>query len=121
MSEQTQTYPYSNKGNLVKKPELKSTNSGKYVAKGVIAVHGKSRTEGTAENPSFTSFFDVELWGDTAEAFAKLDKGDFVEFGGDFSQQRWMDAVQNKKRSAVKLILYMFRKLERKQQEGAPA
>lgn len=122
MSEQTTTrHPYESKGNLVKKPELKHTNSGKLVAKGVIAVHGKSRTEGTAENPNFTSFFDVEVWGDVAKAFSELDKGDFVEIGGDFSQQRWMDTAQNKKRSAIKLIVQSFRKLERKPREEQPA
>jgi single-strand DNA-binding protein len=113
MSETTSRYAYENKGNLVRDPELKSTTSGKLVARCAIAVHGKSRTEGTGEGASFTSFFDLEMWGETAENFAKsLKKGDFVEVKGDFSQQRWSD-TEGKKRSAVKLIIQQFAKLAR--------
>lgn len=116
MSEQ-QSFPYTNKGNLARQPELKTTSSGKLLAKCAIAIHGKSRTEGTGDAASFTSFFEVEAWGDVAETFAKLNKGDYVEVKGDFTQPRWIDN-DGKKKSTVKFILQAFNKLTRQPRQG---
>jgi hypothetical protein len=66
----------------------------------------------TWEKESFGLFdFDSKTFGIQTLNFA----------GGDFSQQRWMDTAQNKKRSAIKLIIQSFRKLERKPREEQPA
>lgn len=119
MDQQDKPSPYRNEGNLVKPCELKSTQSGKLIAKGVIAVHGRSRTNPSTEaEASFTSFFDFEAWGETAEALAKLGKGDRIVVEGDFSQQRWKN-TENKARSAVKLIVQKFTKVVRQQEQPA--
>jgi single-strand DNA-binding protein len=71
-------------GNLVKQVEIKYTADGKAVANCSIAYNEKYNNKETV------SFFDVVLWGKTAENCAEyLDKGSKVLIEGALRQDSW--------------------------------
>lgn len=102
------------KGNLTRAPELKHTTSGKVVCdiavayNRVYAKNGKRTTE--------VSYFDIEVWGVTAENCGKyLKKGNGVIVEGRLKQDRW--EKDGKPQSRVKImannVQFLFNKREK--------
>lgn len=102
------------KGNLTRAPELKHTTSGKVVCdiavaySRVYAKNGKKTTE--------VSYFDIEVWGVTAENCGKyLKKGNGVIVEGRLKQDRW--EKDGKPQSRVKImannVQFLFNKKEK--------
>lgn len=74
----------SGNGTLVRDPELKSTNSGKYIAKGSIAWNTGYKDNETAH------FIDFVAWEKLAEIICKYcTKGSRIGFAGYLHQSRW--------------------------------
>ena len=88
-------------GNLTRNPEIKHIPSGKAVCRLSIAnnrVYNKNN-----ERMSDVSYFDVEVWGVSAENCAKyLNKGSGVIVEGRLQQERW--EKDGKTHSNVKII-----------------
>lgn len=89
-------------GNLVKDPTMVTTPRGSKVCKFSIAhnryymVNDEKRSE--------VSFFDVEVWNQTAiKCHELLKKGKSVRVAGRLKQDRWMDD-EGKQHSRVKII-----------------
>lgn len=107
-------------GRLTSDPELKYTVGGTAVLNITIAV-GKSippRSDG-GEWGNKTSFFDVVMFGKTAEAKAKnLMKGRQVAVTGELEQDRW--EYEGKKYSKIKIVAESIQLLAipQNQQEG---
>jgi single-strand DNA-binding protein len=75
-------------GNLTRDPELKYTPSGKAVCSLSIANNRVYSKDG--EKTTDVSFFDVEVWGATAENCSKyLSKGSGIIVEGRLKQDRW--------------------------------
>ena len=102
------------KGNLTRAPALKHTTSGKVVCdiavvyNRVYAKNGKKTTE--------VSYFDIEVWGVTAENCGKyLKKGNGVIVEGRLKQDRW--EKDGKPQSRVKImasnVQFLFNKREK--------
>ena len=86
-------------GRLGKDPELKSTNTGKALAKFSIAVD-----DGWGEKKK-TDWWDVEVWGKTAEAVGRLvTAGKRVTVTGALKQETWQDKQTGDKRSKTKIL-----------------
>lgn len=82
-------------GRMTRDPELNNTKSGTAVVKLGLAVNeyaGKDKGE-------IASFFDVVVWGKTAEAVSKYtSKGSQIVVSGSLRQERWeKDGVNNSK------------------------
>ena len=88
-------------GNLTRDPEMKFTPSGKAVCSLSIAnnrVYTKN-----SEKVTEVSYFDVDVWGQSAENCAKyLNKGSGVIVEGRLQQERW--EKDGKPHSNVKII-----------------
>ena len=87
-------------GRLTRDAELKYTNTGFAVSKLSIAVNRwkKSDAGGTEE----VSYFDVVLWGKTAEALNQyLVKGKQIAVEGELRQNRWEQDGQNRSRVEI--------------------
>ncbi len=108
------------KGNLTRAPELKHTTSGKVVCdiavaySRVYAKNGKKTTE--------VSYFDIEVWGVTAENCGKyLKKGNGVIVDGRLKQDRW--EKDGKPQSRVKImasnVQFLFNKREKMSDQTA--
>lgn len=88
-------------GRLGNDPELKYTPNGKAVAKFSLAVGGKPKADGT----DTVSFFQIEVWGKTAENAQKfISKGSQVCVDGHLEQSSWT-AQDGTKRSMVKVVV----------------
>jgi single-strand DNA-binding protein len=75
-------------GNLTRDPELKYTPSGKSVCSLSIANNRVYTRQG--EKVSEVSYFDVEVWGVSAENCSKyLSKGSGIIVEGRLKQDRW--------------------------------
>ncbi len=75
-------------GNLTRDPELKYTPSGKSVCSLSIANNRVYTSKG--EKVTEVSYFDVEVWGPTAENCVKyLKKGSGIIVEGRLKQDRW--------------------------------
>lgn len=88
-------------GRLTRDSELKYTNTGTAIGKFSIAVNRRKRSgdQWTDE----VSYFDIVLWGKTAEALNQyLQKGKQVAVSGELRQNRWEQDGQN--RSKVEII-----------------
>ena len=86
-------------GRLTRDAELKYTNTGFAVSKLSIAVNRwkKSDAGGTEE----VSYFDIDLWGKTAETLNQyLVKGKQIAVQGELRQNRW-EQDDGQKRSRV--------------------
>ncbi len=79
-------------GNLTDAPELRYAKSGTAWATFTVAVN-----RGDKDNRT-TSFFDCKAFGEMAEAFAELRKGQRVIVKGYFQQENW-EAKDGGKRS----------------------
>ncbi len=75
-------------GNLTRDPEIKYVNSGKAVCNLSIANNRVYTSNGQKQTE--VSYFDVEVWGQTAENCAKyLTKGRAILVEGRLKQERW--------------------------------
>ncbi len=87
-------------GRLTRDAELKYTNTGSPVSHLSIAVNRRKKTgdQWTDE----VSFFDVVLWGKTAESLKQyLTKGKQVGIEGELRQNRWQQDGQNRSKVEV--------------------
>lgn len=88
-------------GRLTRDSELKYTNTGTAIAKFSIAVNRRKRSgdQWTDE----VSYFDIVLWGKTAESLNQyLLKGKQIGVSGELRQNRWEQDGQN--RSKVEVV-----------------
>jgi len=83
-------------GNLVRDPELRTTNSGTSVCNLTLAMNKKIKGVDKA------IFVEVTAWSGTAEAVVKYcGKGDTVLVEGELDNQEWEDRETGKKRSKI--------------------
>lgn len=88
-------------GNLTRDPELRSTGGGTSVCSLSVAVNERRKVQGEWEE--YVSFYDVTVFGNSAESTAQyLAKGSPVAVDGRLTQDRWEKDGQ--KRSAVQII-----------------
>ena len=77
-------------GRLVRDPELKTTSNGNTVASFRIANNTLKKT----------NFFDVSLWGKSAETLVQYaEKGRWISLSGRMEQDEWEDKEGNKRTS----------------------
>ncbi len=89
-------------GNLTRDVELRHLQNGTAVADVSIAVNERKKTA-SGEWIEETSFFDVTMWGRTAEVASQyMSKGKPMLIEGRLRQERWEKDGQ--KRSKVKII-----------------
>lgn len=89
-------------GRLTRNAELKFTNGGTAITTISIANNEMKKTADGYED--VVSFFDVIIWGRTAEAIAQyLTKGKQVAIEGRLRQDRWHDRESGQPRSKVKI------------------
>lgn len=87
-------------GRLTRDAELSYTNNGTAKAAFSIAVN-RSVKKGDAWTDE-ASFFDLTLWGKTAEGLAKyMAKGQLVAVQGSLKQERWEKDGQKQSRVAI--------------------
>lgn len=85
-------------GRIVKKPEMRVTQSGKSVASFTLAVERDYAAQGQERE---TDFLDVNAWNQTAEFVGKyLDKGSMAVVDGKLQIRNWTDKEGNKRRNA---------------------
>ncbi|MCX7824996.1 MAG: single-stranded DNA-binding protein [Verrucomicrobiae bacterium] len=91
-------------GNLTRDPERRYTPKGLAVAEFSVAVNEYSSTE-TGERKEVAHFFDIVVFGKTAENCAQyLSKGRPVLLEGRLQQDRWEDKETHKQRSRVRIL-----------------
>lgn len=87
-------------GRLTRDAELKYTSAGTAVSKISIAVNRSIKKNGQWQKEA--SFFDVTLWGKTAESLQKfLTKGTQVGVQGELVQQRWEKDGQSRSKVEI--------------------
>lgn len=85
-------------GRVVKKPEMRVTQSGKPVASFTLAVERDYVAQGQERE---TDFLDVVAWNQKAEVAGKyLDKGSMAVVDGRLQICTWTDKEGNKRRNA---------------------
>jgi len=90
-------------GRLTRDAELRYTNSGTAVGKMSLAVNRRRRSDSGSNEE--TSFFDVVLWGKTAESLNQyLQKGKQIAIQGELRQSRWEQDGQSRSRVEVHAI-----------------
>ena len=102
-------------GNLTKDPELKFINSGKAVCSLSIA-NNRVYTSKAGEKVTEVSYFDVEVWGASAENCAKyLTKGSGIVVEGRLRQDRWEKdgKMQSRVRISANSIHFLPKRAER--------
>ena len=100
-------------GNLCRDPELKSTPAGKFVCSMSIANNRVYTKDG--EKVQEVSFFDVVVWGATAENCSKyLKKGSGCIVEGRLKQDRW--EKDGKTQSRVSIIASSVHFLQKKEE-----
>ncbi len=103
-------------GNLTRDPELKYTPAGKSVCSLSIANNRIFTKNG--EKVSEVSYFDVEVWGVSAENCAKyLSKGSGIIVEGRLKQDRW--EKDGKTQSRVRISANAIHFLAKKKEDGA--
>ena len=111
-------------GHLTKDPEIRFLDSGMAVANFGLAVNERYKKDGEVKEE--VSFFDVQIWGKTAENCAEyLSKGRPVLVVGRLKQERWEDDNGNR-RSKIKVVATAVQFLGKKdntgeEKGGAPA
>ncbi len=108
------------KGNLTRAPELKHTTSGKVVCDMAVAYNREYANNG--KKTKEVSYFEVEVWGVTAENCSKyLKKGNGVIVEGRLKQDRW--EKDGKPQSRVKImasnVQFLFNKKEKMSDQTA--
>ena len=87
-------------GNLVSEPEVRFTTKGTPVANFSLGINETYRVED--EQRQITTFVEVQVWGPSAENFAKLvRKGQEVFIEGALRQDRWEDKQSGGNRSKL--------------------
>ncbi len=87
-------------GRLTRDAELRFTTAGTPVAKFSIAVNRSKKTGDQWDEE--VNYFDIVLWGKTAEALSKyLIKGKQVAIDGELRQSRWEQDGQNRSRIEI--------------------
>lgn len=85
-------------GRVVRKPEMRVTQSGKPVASFTLAVERDYVAQGQERE---TDFLDVVAWNQKAEVAGKyLDKGSMAVVDGRLQIRTWTDKEGNKRRNA---------------------
>lgn len=104
-------------GNLVRDPEVRSTNSGTVVMNFGVAVNDREKNMQTGEWEDVPSFYDCTMFGNRAEALSRyLDKGSKVAVRGHLKQRRW-EAKDGSKRSKVEIIVEDLEFMSRRSEE----
>jgi single-strand DNA-binding protein len=94
-------------GNLVKKPELRTTTTGKSVATASIATN-KTYTDQSGEKKTLVQYHNLVIWGKQGEAFEKyLDKGKKVGIVGEMQTRSW-EAQDGTKRYTTEVLVNEF-------------
>jgi single-strand DNA-binding protein len=94
-------------GNLVRDPDLRTTNSGKQVVNFTIAINRyfKRGTQRAKE----TAFLDCEAWDTGAATISKyFTKGEPIIVHGGLKQDEWDDKQSGQKRTKLKLRVERF-------------
>jgi single-strand DNA-binding protein len=87
-------------GRLTRDAELKYTNSGAAVSKFSLAVNQRRKKGDQWEDE--VHYFDISLWGKTAEAINQyLVKGKQVGVQGQLRQDRWQQDGQNRSKVEI--------------------
>ena len=103
-------------GNLTRDPELKYTPSGKSVCNLSIANNRVYTKDGAKQTE--VSYFDVEVWGQTAENCSKyLTKGSGIIVEGRLRQDRWEQEGQARSRVRISAMNIHF--LPKRNTDGA--
>ncbi len=105
-------------GNLTRDPELKYTPSGK----GVCSLSIANNRVYTKNNEKVTevSYFDIDVWGPTADNCVKyLKKGSGIIVEGRLKQDRW--EKDGKTQSRVRITANSVHFMPRRSEEGAAA
>lgn len=108
-------------GNLCRDPELRYVGAGNTpVATLVLAHNEKPYKNAKGEEVKNTSFFDVDVWGKTAEdVAANFKKGSPIYVEGVLLQQKWVSATgENRSKVVIKALKVEAKKM--KKVENAP-
>ena len=91
-------------GNLTRDPELRATPSGASVLNMRIAVNDRVKDQATGEWSDRPNFFDVDLFGRSADALAAiLTRGSKVAISGRLRWREW-ETQEGGKRQAVTIV-----------------
>lgn len=91
-------------GNLTRDPELRSTAGGTSVCRMRVACNARWRSSETGEWEEKPNFFDVSVFGASAEACARfLEKGRLVAVDGRLDWHEW-ETDAGERRQAVGLV-----------------
>jgi single-strand DNA-binding protein len=91
-------------GNLTRDPELRSLPSGTSVARLRVACNTRRRNADTGEWDDKPNFFDVSVFGPSAEACDSfLEKGRPVAVDGRLEWREW-ETTEGQRRQAVEII-----------------
>jgi single-strand DNA-binding protein len=105
-------------GRLTRDAELKYTNSGYAICKFSIAINRRRKVDDNWTDEA--NFFDIDLWGKSAEAIAQyLVRGKQVGIDGELRQDRW-EQEDGQKRSKVKITAFNVQLLGSKSDGVAP-
>ncbi len=105
-------------GRLTRDAELKYTNTGTAVASLGLAVNRRRKNGDQWVDEA--SFFDITLWGRSAEGLSPyLKKGTRIGVDGELRQNRWQQDGQN--RSKVDVVASNIQLLGNSGSGGAPA
>jgi len=106
-------------GNLTRKPELRYTPSGTAVCEFTIAVNRRF-TQGN-ETKEDVCFVDITVWDRQADNCNRyLDKGSSVFIEGRLQLDTWIDKVDQKKRSRLRVVAEAVQFLSPRREGGAP-
>lgn len=91
-------------GNLTRAPELRATQGGTQVLGLGVAVNERRKDPATGEWGDYPSFVDCVVFGNRAEALARiLAKGSKVAVHGRLRQDRWQDQ-DGRNRSRIEVV-----------------
>ncbi len=100
-------------GRLTRDPELRSTNTGKYLCRFSLASN-RTIFQKDAENREEVGFFDCVAWGKLAEVISKYaQKGRRVAVDGSLRFSTW-ENQEGKKQSKVEIYAENFQFLDSK-------
>ena len=106
-------------GNLVNDPELKYTPGGTAICTATLAYNDKWKDKKTGEQKNESSFFDLKIFGESAERFQKwYSKGDNLLIEGKLKQESWTDKTTQQKRSKFVVMVESSNSLSRAKGES---
>ena len=107
-------------GNLVNDPEVRFTPKGTPVSNLSLGINETYTVDD--EKRQITTFVDVQVWGPSAENFAKMvRKGQEIFVEGSLRQDRWQDKEtgQNRAKVFIKAERWQFTQY-RRQEDSSP-